>query len=103
MRFEICTFRARIPNQSRVIYNWHQDEGTWFLSKNKNLQNKFFFNIKIFNLNKAYKNYVKNKNAIILVTHPENKTYLKIRTQIIKEGFPANNIKNIGYKKIFKL
>lgn len=40
IKFEICTFRARIPNQSRVIYNWHQDEGTWFLSKNKNLQNK---------------------------------------------------------------
>ena len=41
VRFEICTFRARIPNQSRVVYNWHQDEGTWFLSKNKNLQNKY--------------------------------------------------------------
>ncbi len=39
--FEICTFRARIPNQKRVIYNWHQDEGTWFLSKNKKINNKF--------------------------------------------------------------
>tara|TARA_A100001015_G_scaffold321508_1_gene452637 strand:+ start:2952 stop:3722 length:771 start_codon:yes stop_codon:yes gene_type:complete len=41
LKFDICTFRARIPNQSRVIYNWHQDEGTWYLSKNKNLQNKY--------------------------------------------------------------
>ena len=39
--FKISTFRARIPNQKRVIYNWHQDEGTWYLSKNKNHTNKF--------------------------------------------------------------
>ena len=38
--FEICTFRARFPNQKKVYYNWHQDEGTWFLSKNKKLLNK---------------------------------------------------------------
>ena len=41
IKFDICAFRARIPNQSRVIYNWHQDEGTWFLSKNNNLKNKY--------------------------------------------------------------
>jgi len=41
VKFDICTFRARFPNQKRVIYNWHQDEGTWFVSKNKNLQNKY--------------------------------------------------------------
>jgi len=39
--FEICTFRARFPSQKKVVYDWHQDEGTWFLSKNKNLLNKF--------------------------------------------------------------
>ena len=39
--FSISTFRARFPNQNRVIYNWHQDEGTWFLSKNKIHLNKF--------------------------------------------------------------
>jgi len=96
-----CAFDGSIPiikylNQKKIIIKG-------IIDSNKNLQNKLFFNIKIFNLNEAYKNYLKNKNAIILVTHPENKTYLKIRTQIIKEGFPANNIKNIGYKKIFKL
>jgi len=32
-RFEISAFRARLPDEKRVIYNWHQDEGTWFLSK----------------------------------------------------------------------
>mgnify|MGYP001165078829 CR=1 FL=1 len=36
--FDICTFRARMPSQKRVIYDWHQDEGTWYLSKNKNLK-----------------------------------------------------------------
>ena len=61
VKFEICTFRARIPNQSRVIYNWHQDEGTWFLSKNKNLQNKYTATL-WFSVNGANK-----KNSIQLV------------------------------------
>jgi len=39
--FKISTFRARLPDQKRVIYNWHQDEGTWFVSKNKNELNKY--------------------------------------------------------------
>ena len=40
-KYEISTFRARYPSEERVIYNWHQDEGTWYLSKNKNHLNKF--------------------------------------------------------------
>jgi len=93
-----CAFDGSIPiikylNQKKIIIKG-------IIDSNQNLQNKLFLNIKIFNLNEAYKNYLKNKNAIILVTHPENKTYLKIRTQIIKEGFSSNNIKHIGYKKI---
>jgi len=40
-KYEICTFRARYPSEERVIYNWHQDEGTWYLSKNKNHLKKF--------------------------------------------------------------
>ena len=96
-----CAFDGSIPiikylNQKKICIKG-------IIDTNPNLQNKLFFNIKIFNLDDAYKNYLKNKNIIILVTHPENKTYLKIKSQIIKEGFPANNIKNIGYKKIFKL
>ena len=39
--FEISTFRARMPNQKRTVYKWHQDEGTWHLSKNPNHINKF--------------------------------------------------------------
>ena len=39
--FEISTFRARLLNQERAIYDWHQDEGTWFLSDNNNHLNKF--------------------------------------------------------------
>jgi len=39
--FGISTFRARFPNQQRAVYNWHQDEGTWYLSKNKNNLNKY--------------------------------------------------------------
>ena len=32
--FEISTFRAH-SEQKRVLYNWHQDEGTWYLSKKR--------------------------------------------------------------------
>ncbi len=39
--FEISTFRARFPEQKRVLYNWHQDEGTWHLSKKQTITNKF--------------------------------------------------------------
>jgi len=39
--YNICTFRARYPNEERVLYNWHQDEGTWFMSKDKNIINKY--------------------------------------------------------------
>ena len=39
--FEISTFRARFPSQERAVYNWHQDEGTWYLSKNDNHLNKY--------------------------------------------------------------
>ncbi len=41
IKFKICVFRARFPNQKKVFYDWHQDEGTWFLSKNKKVLNKF--------------------------------------------------------------
>ena len=41
IKYEICTFRARYPSERRVIYNWHQDEGTWYLSKNKKNIKKF--------------------------------------------------------------
>lgn len=41
IKFPICTFRARFPNQKRVFYNWHQDEGTWYVSKNNKLEKKY--------------------------------------------------------------
>ena len=41
IKYEICTFRARYPSQKRVVYNWHQDEGTWYLTKNSDLLKKF--------------------------------------------------------------
>ena len=40
IKFDICTFRARFPGQKRAIYHWHQDEGTWYVSKRKDLINK---------------------------------------------------------------
>jgi hypothetical protein len=61
IKFDICAFRARIPNQSRVIYNWHQDEGTWYLSKNNNLQNKYAATL-WFSVNGAHE-----KNSIQLI------------------------------------
>ena len=41
MAFKVSTFRARIPSQKRVIYNWHQDEGTWYLSNDESYNKKF--------------------------------------------------------------
>ena len=39
--FPISLFRARFPEQKKVIYNWHQDEGTWMTSKDKNIIGKY--------------------------------------------------------------
>ena len=38
--YPISIFRARLPGQGRAIYDWHQDAGTWYLSKNKIVANK---------------------------------------------------------------
>ena len=39
--FKVSAFRARVPSQKRVIYNWHQDEGTWYLSNDESYNKKF--------------------------------------------------------------
>jgi len=93
-----CAFEGSIPIINYLNKKKINIKG--IIDSNQNLQNKFFFNIKVFNLDATYKNYIKNKNIVILVTHPENKTYQKIRAQIIKKGFLSKNVKNIGYKKI---
>ena len=40
-RFPISFFRARFPGQRRVVYDWHQDEGTWYLSNDNNITKKY--------------------------------------------------------------
>lgn len=67
VRFDICTFRARLPGQKRVVYHWHQDEGTWYVSKKKNLQNKLTATL-WFSINGANKN-----NSIQLVKYSHKK------------------------------
>jgi len=67
IRFDISTFRARLPGQKRVLYNWHQDEGTWFVSNKKNLQNKLTATL-WFSINGSNKN-----NSIQLVKHSHKK------------------------------
>lgn len=36
-KFPICKFRASITGRSKSQYNWHQDQGTWFVTKLKEL------------------------------------------------------------------
>ena len=40
-RFPVSFFRARFPGQQRVIYDWHQDEGTWYLSNDNTITKKY--------------------------------------------------------------
>jgi len=88
--FDISTFRARFPNQKRVMYNWHQDEGTWYLSKNTKHLNKFPATLWL-SLNGANKN-----DSIQLVNHSHKKK-LYDHQFITGQGF--FNIKN---KKMIK-
>ena len=93
--FEISTFRARFPNQQRVIYNWHQDEGTWFLSKNKNHLNKFPATLWL-SINGATK-----EDSIQLVKFSHNEKLYDHK--FIKEQgyFSIGKKKNINSDKIF--
>ena len=70
--FEISTFRARLPNEQRAVYNWHQDEGTWHLSKNKNHLNKYPATL-WFSVNGATL-----KDSIQLVSFSHKKNYIII-------------------------
>ena len=90
--FEISTFRARIPNQKRVIYNWHQDEGTWYLSKNKNHLNKYPATL-WFSINGAEKN-----DTIQLVEHSHQKKLYNHKF-VSGQGFFNIDKKNIINEK----
>lgn len=70
IKFDICTFRARFPGQKRVIYHWHQDEGTWYVSKRKDLINKLTATL-WFSINGANEG-----NSIQLVKHSHKKKLL---------------------------
>lgn len=39
-KYKICVFRALLPLNIPKIYPWHQDEGTWYLFKDKYFKNK---------------------------------------------------------------
>ena len=93
--FEISTFRARFPQQKRVLYNWHQDEGTWYLSKKKQHQGKFPATLWL-SLNGASK-----KESIQLLKYSHKKKLLD-HQYVAGQGF--FNIKNkemINEKEIF--
>jgi hypothetical protein len=94
IKFDICAFRARVPNQNRVIYNWHQDEGTWFLSKNKNLHKKYTATLWL-SVNGSHE-----KNSIQLIKK-SHKNKLFNHSFIDGQGyFKADNI-NINNQDIY--
>jgi len=36
-KFPICAFRAAVASNQRAHYDWHQDQGTWYVTKMKKL------------------------------------------------------------------
>ncbi len=97
--FVYCAFESSLPIIK--FLNKNNIPIKAIIDTNKNLKNKYFFNNKIWDLNKLFSYYKNEKNIIILVTHPERKTFLQIKKNIIKKGFKEKIIKEIGYKKIF--
>ena len=86
--FKISTFRARFPEQNRVVYNWHQDEGTWFMSKKEDLLTKFPTTL-WFSINGASK-----KESIQLVKKSHN---LKLFEHKYVEGQGFFNLKDNSF------
>ncbi len=75
-KFNICFFRARFPGQKRAIYNWHQDEGTWYMSNDEKNLNKYTATL-WFSINGADKydsiQLIENSHKNILYDHVYNK------------------------------
>ena len=93
--FKICTFRARLPEQKRVLYNWHQDEGTWYLSKNHETVDKLPVTLWL-SLNGASK-----EDSIQLVKYTHKKKLLN-HQYVTGQGFFNIKKKNfINEKDIF--
>jgi len=93
--FPISFFRARLPEQKKVIYNWHQDEGTWMKSKDKNIIGKNPVTLWL-SINGSNKN-----NSIQLIENSHKYKLLK-HSQIEGQGyFNADvNVKLIDPSKI---
>ncbi len=66
-RFPICFFRARFPSQQRVLYDWHQDEGTWYLNNQNDITKKYpstlWFSINGSNQNNSIQLIEKSQNG----------------------------------------
>ncbi len=95
--FAISTFRARFPSQKRVIYDWHQDQGTWFLSQNKDHIDKFPATL-WFSINGASKSdsieLIKYSHKYKLFYHNyiKGQGYFKIKNQV---NYNKRNLINI--------
>lgn len=97
-RFEICTFRARLPNQKRVIYDWHQDEGTWYLSKkkmNNKLSATLWFSINGSNFDNSIEILKKShkKNKLLNHRYIEGQGYFSADTKKIINENDIYNVK----------
>ena len=69
---------------------------------NKNRENSYFEKIKISHYSKLNNFISDTKKNIILITHPEKKTYLIIKKDIHLISKYSIETKHIGFKNIFK-
>ena len=92
-RFNISFFRARFPDQERAIYDWHQDEGTWFMSNDKKNLNKFTATL-WFSINGA------NKQDSIQLLKNSHKNILYNHTFIKGQGYFSAKLKKFKFDDI---
>ena len=86
IKFDICTLRARFPGQKRVIYHWHQDEGTWYLNNHNDITNKYPTTL-WFSINGA------NKQDSIQLVKKSHKHILYNHTFIKGQGYFSAKLK----------
>lgn len=89
-RFNISFFRARFPDQERAIYDWHQDEGTWYMSNDKRNLNKFAATL-WFSINGA------NKQDSIQLVKKSHKHILYNHTFIKGQGYFSAKLKEFKF------
>jgi hypothetical protein len=84
-----------LPGQKKVLYNWHQDEGTWAISNDKSILNKnpvtLWLSVNGSNINNSI-HLIKNshKNKVLNHSLIEGQGYFNANIKTLKPRYSVD-------------